>query len=236
MRAIATEGAHECLRSGVTTVGRLQLRRRGRGGRRRDGAARDRLPRGLRRATRRRWSGSTSCASGSSPRSPTVCALGVSPHAPYTCTLELYAACAALGLPIATHLAESVAERAFLLDGSGDWSAFADMLVPPPGTTGDPHARRGRAPRAGHDGGALRRRRRPRRSRCSPRTASGSRTARARTGSSAAASRRSQTCSRPGSPSGSPPTAPPRRRRSTCSTSSAPRSSPRGRASGAPMR
>ncbi len=62
--------------------------------------------------------------------------LGVSPHAPYTCTLELYAECAALGLPLATHLAESVAERAFLVDGSGDWSAFADMLVPPPGQTG----------------------------------------------------------------------------------------------------
>ena len=62
--------------------------------------------------------------------------LGVSPHAPYTCTLELYAECVALGLPVATHLAESVAEREFLVDGSGDWSAFADMLVSPPGKTG----------------------------------------------------------------------------------------------------
>ena len=33
--------------------------------------------------------------------------VGVSPHAPYTCTLEVYAACAELGLPPATHLAES---------------------------------------------------------------------------------------------------------------------------------
>jgi cytosine/adenosine deaminase-related metal-dependent hydrolase len=62
--------------------------------------------------------------------------LGVSPHAPYTCTLELYEACAALGLPVATHLAESVSERLYLLDGSGDWSAFSELLVPPPGTTG----------------------------------------------------------------------------------------------------
>ena len=62
--------------------------------------------------------------------------LGISPHAPFTCTLEVYAACAELGLPLATHLAESTAEREFLLSGLGDWSAFAHMLVPPPGTTG----------------------------------------------------------------------------------------------------
>jgi 5-methylthioadenosine/S-adenosylhomocysteine deaminase len=62
--------------------------------------------------------------------------LGVSPHAPYTCTVELYEACAALGLPIATHLGESVSERRYLLDGSGDWASFAELLVPPPGTTG----------------------------------------------------------------------------------------------------
>jgi 5-methylthioadenosine/S-adenosylhomocysteine deaminase len=62
--------------------------------------------------------------------------LGVSPHAPYTCTLDLYEACAALGLPLATHLAESEAETEFLRTGAGDWEAFADMLVTPPGTTG----------------------------------------------------------------------------------------------------
>ena len=44
-------------------------------------------------------------------RSPTACRLGVSPHAPYTCTLDVYEACAALGLPMQTHLAESPAER-----------------------------------------------------------------------------------------------------------------------------
>ena len=58
------------------------------------------------------------------------------PHAPYTCTIELYRASADLGLPIATHLAESEAETQFLRSGTGTWESFAEMLVPPPGTTG----------------------------------------------------------------------------------------------------
>jgi cytosine/adenosine deaminase-related metal-dependent hydrolase len=62
--------------------------------------------------------------------------LGISPHAPYTCTIELYRACAELGLPIATHLAESESETEFLRTGGGAWQSFAEMLVPPPGTTG----------------------------------------------------------------------------------------------------
>ena len=62
--------------------------------------------------------------------------LGISPHAPYTCTIELYEACADLGLPVATHLAESDAETEFLRTGRGAWESFAEMLVPPPGTTG----------------------------------------------------------------------------------------------------
>ena len=62
--------------------------------------------------------------------------LGISPHAPYTCTIELYAACSQLGLPIATHLAESDDETAFLHTGSGGWESFAELLVPPLGTTG----------------------------------------------------------------------------------------------------
>jgi cytosine/adenosine deaminase-related metal-dependent hydrolase len=62
--------------------------------------------------------------------------LGISPHAPYTCTIELYRACAELGLPIATHLAESESETEFLRSGGGAWQSFAEMLVPPPGTTG----------------------------------------------------------------------------------------------------
>jgi 5-methylthioadenosine/S-adenosylhomocysteine deaminase len=62
--------------------------------------------------------------------------VGVSPHAPYTCTVDVYRACEALGLPVATHLAESVAENEFLRTGAGSWRAFAALLVPPPGETG----------------------------------------------------------------------------------------------------
>ncbi len=62
--------------------------------------------------------------------------LGVSPHAPYTTTLDAYAAATELGLPLATHLAESVAEREWLLSGTGPWEPLREILVPPIGTTG----------------------------------------------------------------------------------------------------
>ena len=62
--------------------------------------------------------------------------LGISPHAPYTCSLDLYRACGELGLPVATHLAESEAETQFLRTGGGSWQEFAELLVPPLGTTG----------------------------------------------------------------------------------------------------
>ena len=62
--------------------------------------------------------------------------LGISPHAPYTCSPELYAACAELGLPIATHLAESEAEQEWMRFGTGTWEPFADVLVPVAGETG----------------------------------------------------------------------------------------------------
>jgi 5-methylthioadenosine/S-adenosylhomocysteine deaminase len=61
---------------------------------------------------------------------------GVSPHAPYSVSLELYVACAELGLPIATHLSESASEITYLQTGEGDWSGYRDLLVAPPGTTG----------------------------------------------------------------------------------------------------
>lgn len=55
--------------------------------------------------------------------------VGVSPHAPYTVSESLYAAVAdyarAERLPIATHVAESAAETAFVRDGAGP---FADGL------------------------------------------------------------------------------------------------------------
>ena len=135
MRAIATDGAHECLRSGITTVGDCSF-----AGTSAEAAA----VTGLRATVYLEVFGRDAAAMARfaelrdrvEPVLSDRVRLGVSPHAPYTCTPELYAECAALGLPLATHLAESVAERAFLLDGSGDWSAFADMLVPPPGETG----------------------------------------------------------------------------------------------------
>lgn len=61
---------------------------------------------------------------------------GISPHAPYSVSLDLYRACAELGLPIATHLSESPAEIAYLMRGEGPWGAYGDLLVPHPGTTG----------------------------------------------------------------------------------------------------
>ena len=136
MEAIARFGAIECLRSGITTVGDCSF----------SGAAatacadvglrgivylevfgtddspiRDRF-----KPMRERIAGDLS---------ETV-RVGISPHAPYTCTLDLYRSCVELGLPLATHLAESEAETEFLRTGEGSWQAFAEMLVKPPGTTG----------------------------------------------------------------------------------------------------
>ena len=135
MRAIATDGAHECLRSGITTVGDCSF----------SGAAVEAAAEtGLRAIVYLEVFGRDASALERSeelrarvePVLSDRVRLGVSPHAPYTCTLELYEACSELGLPVATHLAESVSERLYLLDGSGDWSAFSELLVAPPGTTG----------------------------------------------------------------------------------------------------
>jgi cytosine/adenosine deaminase-related metal-dependent hydrolase len=61
---------------------------------------------------------------------------GISPHAPYSVSLDVYRACAELGLPTATHLSESAAEVAYLMDGAGSWGSYAELLVQPPGLTG----------------------------------------------------------------------------------------------------
>jgi cytosine/adenosine deaminase-related metal-dependent hydrolase len=61
---------------------------------------------------------------------------GISPHAPYSVSLDLYRASAELGLPVATHISESPAEILYLTRGEGPWGAYADLLVPHPGTTG----------------------------------------------------------------------------------------------------
>ncbi len=62
--------------------------------------------------------------------------LGVSPHAPYSCSLEVFEACAALGLPVGTHIAESSAEQEWLVHGRGAMAALAHMYVPSRGESG----------------------------------------------------------------------------------------------------
>jgi cytosine/adenosine deaminase-related metal-dependent hydrolase len=136
MEAIARLGALECLRSGTTTVGDCSF----------SGAAATACADLGLRATiylevfgadetpiRERFEPMRERLAGLP--SETV-RIGISPHAPYTCTIDLYRACADLGIPVATHLAESTAETEFLRHGTGAWESFAEMLVPPPGTTG----------------------------------------------------------------------------------------------------
>ena len=62
--------------------------------------------------------------------------LGVSPHAPYSRSGEVYAACAGLGLPLATHLAESEAEQEWLLHGTGAMAEAEGIPIAPARETG----------------------------------------------------------------------------------------------------
>ena len=136
MEAIARLGAAECLRSGITAVGDCSF----------SGAAAVACADvGLRGTIYLEVFGESKDALGErfQPMRERIAGalsdavrLGVSPHAPYTCSIELYRACHELGLPVATHLAESEAENEFLRTGGGAWEAFGDMLVEPPGTTG----------------------------------------------------------------------------------------------------
>ena len=135
MVAIATVGAYECLRSGITTIGDCSFS---------GAAATAARTTGLRAVVYLEVFGTDAAAADhyhelrervGNDFSDRVLA-GVSPHAPYTCTLEVYRACAGLGVAQATHLAESRAERDWLVDGAGDWSPLAGLLVPPPGETG----------------------------------------------------------------------------------------------------
>jgi 5-methylthioadenosine/S-adenosylhomocysteine deaminase len=136
MEAIARLGAFECLRSGITTVGDCSFS---------GAAATACADLGLRAIVYLEVFGSDESAVEArfTPTRERIAGeltdsvrLGISPHAPYTCSLDLYRACAELGLPVATHLAESEAETEFLRSGTGSWQAFAELLVPPPGTTG----------------------------------------------------------------------------------------------------
>lgn len=135
MVAIATVGAYECLRSGITTIGDCSF----------SGAAASAAEAtGIRAIVYLEVFGRDASAldrfhethARIEPLLSDRIRVGVSPHAPYTCTIEVYQACAALGLPQATHLAESAAENDWLVGGAGDWSPLAGLLVPPSGKTG----------------------------------------------------------------------------------------------------
>jgi cytosine/adenosine deaminase-related metal-dependent hydrolase len=134
MRAIARLGAWECLRSGITTIGDCSF----------SGAAAEAAAEtGLAATVFLEVFGTDESAldrfTANRERIDPVLServrLGVSPHAPYTCSLEVFVACAALGLPMQTHIAESPAERPWLVEGTGDWTPLAGFLVPPAGET-----------------------------------------------------------------------------------------------------
>ena len=136
MEAIARLGALECLRSGITTVGDCSF-----SGAAATACAELGLPAIVylevfgadESPLRERFEPMREQVAGSLTDRVS---LGISPHAPYTCSIDLYRASAELGLPVATHLAESEAETEFLRTGSGSWQEFAELLVPPPGQTG----------------------------------------------------------------------------------------------------
>ena len=66
--------------------------------------------------------------------------MGVSPHAPYTVSPAVYRWAQDLGLPVATHLAESAQEREFMVSGSGPIQQIAAMCnVDSPSTTSVRH-------------------------------------------------------------------------------------------------
>ncbi len=132
MDAIARLGAAECLRSGITTIGDCSFS---------GAAALAAAELGLRAIVYLEVFGEDGSAL---ERYAELRArvehveservrLGVSPHAPYTCGVEAYAAAAALGVPLATHLCESEPELEYVLHGTGPWEAIADYLVPPLG-------------------------------------------------------------------------------------------------------
>jgi cytosine/adenosine deaminase-related metal-dependent hydrolase len=135
MLAIARLGAAECLRSGITTTCDASF----------SGAAAPAcVELGLRAVVAIEVFGRDAerLSSFHEKRNRLASSFGalvseaVSPHAPYTVSPELYAACATLGLPVVTHLAESDAEQRWVRDGDGPWEEYAELLGAPYGTTG----------------------------------------------------------------------------------------------------
>ncbi|HWB22508.1 MAG TPA: amidohydrolase family protein [Gaiellaceae bacterium] len=59
--------------------------------------------------------------------------IGISPHAPYTCSVDVYAWCLSLGIPVGTHLAESANENEWLEHGAGPMAANSAIFVAPSG-------------------------------------------------------------------------------------------------------
>jgi 5-methylthioadenosine/S-adenosylhomocysteine deaminase len=118
MEAIARLGAAECLASGVTTVGDCSYS---------GAAATACVELGLRAIVylevfgpgTEQLVGRFGAHRQRLGDLPGRVRLGISPHAPYTCGLDLYAACAELGLPLATHVAESAAEAEWARAGAG---------------------------------------------------------------------------------------------------------------------
>lgn len=137
MVAIARFGAAQCLRSGITTVGDASFS---------GAAAIAAAELGLRAIVYLEVFGGTEALETMFvPNRERVAdhlsdrvRLGISPHAPYTCTLDLYAACLELGLPVATHLAESLGEQEWMTTGAGPWAGILPegLLPPPPLQTG----------------------------------------------------------------------------------------------------
>ncbi len=132
---IARLGAAECLRSGVTTVGDCSYSGAG-------AVAAGEL--GLRGIVYLEVFGAdpepalaafAELRERAAPFLSQRLRLGVSPHAPYSVSSSVYRACAALGLPLATHISESASETDYLTLGGGAWDGIP-WLVEPAGTTG----------------------------------------------------------------------------------------------------
>jgi 5-methylthioadenosine/S-adenosylhomocysteine deaminase len=136
MLAIARLGAAECLRSGITTTADYSFS---------GAAARACAELGLRAVVFLEVFGSEAgdvLEQFERTRSRVQDAfsdsvrLGISPHAPYTVSADAWDACAGLGIPVGTHIAESAAEEEWLVHGTGAMTAVEEFVVRPTGATG----------------------------------------------------------------------------------------------------
>ncbi|HEY2327617.1 MAG TPA: amidohydrolase family protein [Gaiellaceae bacterium] len=58
--------------------------------------------------------------------------IGISPHSPYLCSVDVFAWCLSLGVPVGTHLSESANENEWLEHGAGPFGG-SPIVVPPTG-------------------------------------------------------------------------------------------------------